>query len=149
MVVGRKMQFLTKAQGMPESVQKEIQNAVTRFIWGIERAVICIENMARDVDQGGKKMVDIAKQNMSIDLMWIKQYLNMGPSRPKWVYMMDEIFRMERLKSAKETHQMIEVEPANPGLETEVEVHKYTEEGPECPETGKKVWGGARGARTQ
>ena len=108
MVVGGKTQFLTRAQGMPESVQKEIQKAVTEFIWGKERAVICIENMARDVAQGGRKMVDIAKRNMSIDLMWIKQYLNMGPNRPKWAYMVDEIFRMERPKSAKETHQMIE-----------------------------------------
>lgn len=108
MVVGRKMQFLTRAQGMPELVQKEIQKAVTEFIWGKKQAVICIKNMVRDVTQGGRKMVDIAKQNMLIDLMWIKQYLNMGPNRPKWAYMVDKIFQMERPKSAKETHQMIE-----------------------------------------
>ena len=39
--------------------------------------------------------------------MWVKQYLNMGPSQPKWTYMMDEILRMERPKTAKETHDMI------------------------------------------
>ena len=40
--------------------------------------------------------------------MWVKQYLNMGPERPKWAYMVDEIFRIERPKRAKETYEMIE-----------------------------------------
>ena len=64
--------------------------------------------MIQDVGRGGRKILDIAKRNEAIDLMWIRQYLNMGPDRPKWAYMMDEIFRMERPKRARETYQMIE-----------------------------------------
>ena len=52
--------------------------------------------------------MDIAKQNKAIDLMWVKQYLNMGLNRAKWAYMMDEIFWMEHPKAARETHHMIE-----------------------------------------
>ena len=108
MIAGGKTQFLTRAQGMPESIQTEIRKAITEFVWGKERATMCIENMARNPEQGGRKIMDIMKRNEAIDLMWIKQYLNMGSSRPKWAFMMDEIFRMERPKQAKETHQMIE-----------------------------------------
>jgi len=49
----------------------------------------------------------IAKRNEAIELMWVKQYLNMGPDRPKWAFLMDEIFRMERPKQAKEPHEII------------------------------------------
>ena len=48
------------------------------------------------------------KRNEAIDLIWVKQYLDMGPDRPKWTFMMDEMFRMERPKRVTETHQMIE-----------------------------------------
>ena len=39
--------------------------------------------------------------------MWVKQYLNMGPNQPKWAFMIDEIFRMEQPKRAKEMYEMI------------------------------------------
>ena len=107
MIAGGKTQFLTRAQGMPGPVQKEIQKAITEFIWGKERATICIENVARSIGQGGRKIMDIATRNEAIDLMWVKQYLKMGADRPKWAYMMDEIFRGERPKGAKEPHQAI------------------------------------------
>lgn len=107
MIAGGKTQFLTRAQGMPESVQKEIQKTITEFVWGKERATMSIRDIAQDIGRGGRRMMDLAKRNEAIDLMWVKQYLNMGPSRPKWAFMMDEIFRMERPKRTKETHEMI------------------------------------------
>ena len=107
MVAGGKTQFLTRAQGMPETVQKEIQRAITEFVWGKERATVCIENMARGIDQGGRVILNLAARNDAIDLMWVKQYLNMGADRPKWAYMMDEMFRMERPKKAKETREVV------------------------------------------
>ena len=108
MIAGGKTQFLTRAQGMPEAIQKEIQRLITEFVWGKERATIKIADMAQDVEKGGRRILDIKKRNEAIDLMWIKQYLNMGPERPKWAFMLDEIFRMEHPKNAKETYQMIE-----------------------------------------
>ena len=108
MIAGGKTQFLARAQGMPDSIQAEIRKAIAEFVWGKERATMGIKDVARDPERGGRKIMDIAKRNEAIDLMWVKQYLNMGPDRPKWAFMMDEIFRIERPKRAKETHQMIE-----------------------------------------
>ena len=93
---------------MPEPIQKEIQKLITEFVWGKERATINIANMAQSTERGGRKILDIVRRNEAIDLMWVKQYLNMGANRPKWAFMMDEIFRMERPKRTKETYQMIE-----------------------------------------
>ena len=108
MIAGGKTQFLTRAQGMPISVQTKISKMISEFVWGKERATMNIKDMAQDPTRGGRKVLDIAKRNKAIDLMWVKQYLNMGPNRPKWAYMMDEIFRMEHPKAARETHRMIE-----------------------------------------
>ena len=108
MIAGGKTQFLARAQGMPDSVQTKLQKMITEFVWGKERATMRIEDMACDPEQGGRKVMNIARRNESIDLMWVKQYLSMGPDRPKWAFMMDKMFRMERPKWAKETHQMIE-----------------------------------------
>ena len=107
MIVGGKTQFLTRAQGMPETIQEEIQKMITEFIWNKERATMSIEDIARSPDLGGRKVMNIAKRNEAIDLMWIKQYLNMGPDRPKWAFLRDEIFRMERPKQAKEPQEII------------------------------------------
>ena len=67
-----------------------------------------IRSAAQDIERGGRKILDIMKRNEAIDLMWVKHYLNMGPERPKWTYMVDEISKMERPKKTKETHEMIE-----------------------------------------
>ena len=65
-------------------------------------------DIAQDPAHGGRKILDITRQNEAIDLMWVKQYLNIGQNRPKWTYMMDEILHLERPKRAKEMYQMIE-----------------------------------------
>ena len=108
MVAGGKTQFLTRAQGMPVPVQTKISKMISEFVWGKERATMNIKDMAQDPIRGGRKILDIVKRNEAIDLMWVKQYLNMGPNRPKWAYMMDKIFQMERPKAARETYRMIE-----------------------------------------
>ena len=79
MITGGKTQFLTRAQGMPDLIQRDIQKAITEFVWGKERAMMCIKDIAQDPAQGGRKVMNILRQNEVIDLMWIKQYLNMGP----------------------------------------------------------------------
>ena len=93
---------------MPNSIQAEIQKAITGFVWGKERATMCIKDVVRNPEQGGRKIMNITRWNEAIDLMWVKQYLDMEPDQPKWAFMMDKIFRMEWPKWAKETHQMNE-----------------------------------------
>jgi len=108
MIAGGKTQFLTRAQGMPEAVEKELQKMITEFLWGKDRASMSIESLAKDIDRGGRRIMNISRRNEAIDLMWIKQYLNMGKERPKWAYMVDEILRNNRPKRARETPQEIE-----------------------------------------
>ena len=108
MIAGGKTQFLARAQGMPREIEDEIRKSITEFVWGKKTATMCIQDAARSPEYGGRKILDIVRRNEAIDLMWVKQYLSMGPDRPKWAYLMDEIFRIERPKRARETYHMIE-----------------------------------------
>jgi len=51
--------------------------------------------------------MNIKMRNEAINLMWIRDYLRMGKTRPKWAFLADEIFRLERPKRAKETPEEI------------------------------------------
>jgi len=79
MIAGGKTQFLARAQGMPNLIQAEIQKVITKFVWGKKRATMRIDDIARDPKWGGRRVMNIAKRNQAIDLMWVKQYMNMGP----------------------------------------------------------------------
>jgi len=64
-----------------------------------------MKHMAKDMDQGGKKVLDIATRSEAIQLTWAQAYLKMGDDRPTWAYIADEIFSNNtpgELKSLKE-----------------------------------------------
>ena len=107
MIAGGKTQFLTRAQGMPNEVTDQLQKMINEFSWEKKVSSMKIEDLAKEIEKGGRKVMDIKTRNEAIGLMWIKDYLRMGKDRPKWAYMMDEIFRSIRPKGAKEKPEEI------------------------------------------
>ena len=107
MIAGGKTQFLTRAQGMPVEVADNLQKMINEFTWEKNLSSMRIEDLAKEIEEGGRKVMDIKMRNEAICLMWIKDYLRMGKNRPKWAYMMDEIFRAIRPKGTKETPEEI------------------------------------------
>ena len=107
MIAGGKTQFLTQAQGMPDKIRDEIQKLINEFVWEKTVSSMKIEDLSLEFGGGGRKVMDIKTRNEAIDLMWIKDYLRMGKDRPKWAFLADEIFRVERPKRAKETFEEI------------------------------------------
>jgi ribonuclease HI len=101
MIAGGKTQFLSRAQGMPERIQNELQKLINSFVWEKEISSMKIGDLSMDIDKGGRRVMDIKARNEAINLMWVKDYLRMGNNRPKWAFLMDEIFRMERPKQPK------------------------------------------------
>ena len=107
MIAGGKTQFLTRAQGMPDEIADQLQKMINEFAWEKNVSSMRIEDLAKEIEKGGRKVMDIKTRNDAICLMWVKDYLRMGKNRPKWAYMVDEIFRTTRPKGAKETHEEI------------------------------------------
>ena len=85
-------QYLTKVQGMPKSVENDLNNLIRKFMWNYEKIdSINQSQMHAPHKKGGKKLLDIEARNKAIHLTWLKTYLNFGSDRPTWTFFADAI----------------------------------------------------------
>ncbi|KAI1783863.1 hypothetical protein LXA43DRAFT_902741, partial [Ganoderma leucocontextum] len=90
MEVGSRTQFLTRAQGMPEVVEKELESIVSGFMWGEgKHPMINKETLYKPRSEGGLNLLDLKARNAAIDLIWLRDYMTQGPMRPTWAYVAD------------------------------------------------------------
>ncbi len=85
-VIGGHTQFLTKAQGMPTHIEEALTRIIRDFIWeGSTSPRIALESLYKPIKEGGLNLLDIKVRNDAIELVWLKSYLDLTPSRPLWV----------------------------------------------------------------
>ncbi|KAI0664179.1 hypothetical protein C8Q70DRAFT_880201, partial [Cubamyces menziesii] len=83
MEVGGRTQFLAKAQGMTKAAEAMINKLIRTFIWGDgKRPMVAAAALCADVSTGGLSLLDLRARNEAIDLVWLKAYLNLSPTRP-------------------------------------------------------------------
>ena len=93
-------QYLTKVQGMPSTVETELNKQVRKFMWNYENVdTINQTQMFAPHGKGGKKLLDVGARNKAIHLTWLKAYLNLGPERAAWTYFADAIIGTDIPKS--------------------------------------------------
>ncbi len=91
--VGSRTQYLTRVQTMPKSVEDRLEKIIRGFVWdGQKRPPVSLGTLQKKVEEGGIGLLDIKARNEAIDLMWVKEYLNLAPSRPKWAAIADALF---------------------------------------------------------
>jgi ribonuclease HI len=89
-VVGGHTQFLTKAQGMPRKIQEALTKIIRDFIWEDDSSPrISIDILYRPIEEGGLNLLDVKSRNDAIEIVWLKSYLDLSPSRPKWARVTD------------------------------------------------------------
>jgi hypothetical protein len=89
-VVGGHTQFLTKAQGMPPHIEDALMKTLRDFIWDNDTHLrITLKYLHLPLDKGGLKLLDIRARNEAIEIMWLKEYLNLSPSHPTWATLTD------------------------------------------------------------
>ena len=89
-VVGGHTQFLTKAQGMPPHIEDALVKLIRDFVW--ENNIhprIALEHLHRPLSEGGLNLLDIKARNEAIELVWLKDHLNLSPSRQLWARVED------------------------------------------------------------
>ncbi|KAJ7643167.1 hypothetical protein DFH06DRAFT_999398, partial [Mycena polygramma] len=91
MVVGGMTQYMATVQGMPEDVEKQLEQRVRSFLWA-EKVSVAVnkETVYAPANMGGKDLLDIVARNEAITITWLKTYLNFGPDRPLWCFVADE-----------------------------------------------------------
>ncbi|EIW59708.1 uncharacterized protein TRAVEDRAFT_121245, partial [Trametes versicolor FP-101664 SS1] len=81
--IGGRTQFLAKAQGMPKSVESVITRMVADFIWnGDKHPHVSRDTLYAPASEGGLNVLNIGARNDAIDIMRLKDYLNMTETRP-------------------------------------------------------------------
>jgi ribonuclease HI len=87
-VVGGRTQFLTKAQGMPEQIREAITKEIRCFLWENDDHVprLSLNHLEKTKEQGGIKLLNLKNRNEAIELIWLKEYLNLTQMRPAWAF---------------------------------------------------------------
>jgi exonuclease III len=99
MVVAGMTQYLTKVQGMPEDIEKELAKRIQSYVWDGRIPTVNAAVMRGPLLEGGKKILDIKARNEAIQLTWLQTYLSPRESRPKWAYVADEIIKSNTPKA--------------------------------------------------
>ncbi|KAL1690018.1 hypothetical protein GGG16DRAFT_17759, partial [Schizophyllum commune] len=85
--IGGITQFLTMVQGMPADICKRLTALERSFFWnGRKKSPVKMEQLYAPFAMGGRKLLDLEGRNDAIALMWLKDYLSVGPKRPTWAY---------------------------------------------------------------
>ena len=89
-VVGGFTQFLTRAQGMPERTCKKISKIMTDFVWdGDAHPRVGRKTLSRPIVEGGLKLLDLGTRNEAIEVIWLKEYLQLDDTRAPWTAFAD------------------------------------------------------------
>ncbi len=92
--IGSRTQYLAKVQGMPKAVEVEFLKLIRNFIWGAAamHPPIALNVLYNPVVKGGLALLDLVARNQAIEVMWMKDYLNLSRSRPRWAAVADVVF---------------------------------------------------------
>jgi hypothetical protein len=96
LTIGAITQYLTQANGMPESTTKQLVKIQKQFL----DAPVNRETMSARIEEGGKKILDLYARNDAIKIIQLKNYLEQDPHlRPTWAYIADALLAKKRNKS--------------------------------------------------
>jgi ribonuclease HI len=89
-IVGGLTQYLTMAQGMPSHIEDALTKIIREFMWEDDSSPrLTLEFLQQPIEKGGLNLLDIKARNEAIDMMRLKDYLNMTPARPTWASVTD------------------------------------------------------------
>ena len=92
MIIGGYTQFLTMAQGMPKHTESALIRIIRNFMWNDSaNPKITLETLYHPVKEGSLNLLDINSRNESIEIIWLKTYLNFSVNRPTWAKVTDVI----------------------------------------------------------
>ena len=81
MIIGSFTQYLMQVQQIPKLIEAQIQKTICTFIWGDKKSPVKESMLMAPKELGGQGLLDIQARNKTIQVMWLKSYLNLGPSR--------------------------------------------------------------------
>jgi hypothetical protein len=75
---------------MPTAIEKALTKILRDFIWEDDSSPrITLDTLYKPIKQGGLNLLDLQAQNEVIEITWLKEYLNVSPTRPTWAKITD------------------------------------------------------------
>ena len=70
---------------MPAHIKTALDGMIRDFIWEHDTAPrMALEYLYKPIDEGGLNILNISARNEAIEIIWLKSYLDITPSRPAW-----------------------------------------------------------------
>src|SRR5260370_25662166 len=83
MVISRKTQFITQAQGMPAEYEKYLTKRIRTYMWGSETTPPIATNLLiKSKEIGGQNILDLQAHNEAINIMKLQKLLDYSPDCP-------------------------------------------------------------------
>jgi hypothetical protein len=76
--IGGYTQYLAQVQGMPRNVSKTLEKMTRKYLWNETSSKVNKETTYAPIERGGLRILDIDAKKEAIDLMWVKQYLDLS-----------------------------------------------------------------------
>jgi hypothetical protein len=120
MVVGGMTQYLTQVQRMPKNIEKRLTKRIRKYMWKDEKnhSPVADNTLQALVEEGGKNLLDLEARNQAIDIMWLKEYLNLGPDRALWGYIGDAIYAAKVPNSETNVDPRVRINPLTQSWKT-------------------------------
>ena len=90
-IVGGRTQFLTRAQGMPDNIRIALAKEIKEFMWEETSHAprLSMAHLESEKSIGGVKLLNLKIRNEAIELIWLKEYLNLTQTRATWAHVTD------------------------------------------------------------
>jgi hypothetical protein len=76
---------------MPEQIREALTKEIKRFIWEDTTHVprLGMNHLEETKEEGGINLLNLKNRNEAIEIVWLRDYLNLKESRPAWAYITD------------------------------------------------------------
>ncbi|KAH9853407.1 hypothetical protein C2E23DRAFT_728910, partial [Lenzites betulinus] len=78
---------------MPKPVIQRLSKLTRKYLWNDKHSPpVHFAQLLLPVEAGGLGLLDLTTRNDTIDVVWLKEYLNFSEERPMWAYVADDLF---------------------------------------------------------
>lgn len=84
-------QFLAKAQGLLKQIRNALTKEIRNFIWADECHAprVGLDHLEYTKEQGGIKLLNLKSRDKAIEMVWLRDYLNLMKVHPAWAFITD------------------------------------------------------------
>lgn len=102
-----KTQYLSTAEDMPRSVERQFERILMQFFWDQKMARVNKQTVKLPLTEGGQNLVDIKLKNDAVHIVHLANFLGLTGTRPKWALILEDAMREKVLMMYKNVNKHV------------------------------------------